>query len=141
MAVNLTGVWNSLKHEILKMRKQQVRGDRQQLLDRRPQRRQRPVRLHRDQTRCPRPHQVRGTGGGRPGNTRERGVPGTIETPMVERMISAGELDRNASAANSAIPRLGRAEEIAEAVLWLCSPGASYDTGVALPVDGSIAAG
>ena len=67
--------------------------------------------------------------------------PGTIDTPMVERMIAAGELDRNASAANSAIPRLGRADEIAAAVLWLCSPGASYVTGVALPVDGGLAAG
>lgn len=61
---------------------------------------------------------------------------------MVERMIAAGELDGNASAAALvAIPRLGRAEEIAEAVLWLCSPGASNVTGVALPVDGGLAAG
>jgi NAD(P)-dependent dehydrogenase (short-subunit alcohol dehydrogenase family) len=66
--------------------------------------------------------------------------PGTIETPMVDRMIAAGELDGNASAAASAIPRLGRADEIAAAVLWLCSPGASYVTGVALPVDGGLAA-
>jgi NAD(P)-dependent dehydrogenase (short-subunit alcohol dehydrogenase family) len=32
-------------------------------------------------------------------------------------------------------------DEIAEAVLWLCSPSASYVTGVALPVDGGLAAG
>jgi NAD(P)-dependent dehydrogenase (short-subunit alcohol dehydrogenase family) len=38
--------------------------------------------------------------------------PGTIEIPMVDRMVAAGELDRNASAANSAIPRLGRADEM-----------------------------
>lgn len=67
--------------------------------------------------------------------------PGTIATPMVKRMIAAGELDANTSAAASAIPRLGRADEIAEAVLWLCSPSASYVTGVALPVDGGLAAG
>jgi NAD(P)-dependent dehydrogenase (short-subunit alcohol dehydrogenase family) len=66
--------------------------------------------------------------------------PGTIDTPMVERMIAAGELNHEAAVAASAIPRLGRSEEIAAAVLWLCSPGASYVTGAALPVDGGYTA-
>lgn len=34
------------------------------------------------------------------------------------------------------IGRLGQAEEVAAAALWLCSPGASFVVGVALPVDG-----
>lgn len=38
------------------------------------------------------------------------------------------------------IARLGRANEIAAAVLWLCSPGASFVLGVALPVDGGFTA-
>ena len=48
---------------------------------------------------------------------------GTIETPMVDRIIAAGELDGNTSAAASAIPRSGRADEIADDVLWPCSTG------------------
>ena len=61
--------------------------------------------------------------------------PGTIETPMVERMAASGELDVDAAAAGLPLGRLGRAEEIAAAVLWLCSDAASYVTGAALPVD------
>ena len=38
------------------------------------------------------------------------------------------------------IGRLGRADEIAAAALWLCSPGASFVLGVALPVDGGFTA-
>jgi NAD(P)-dependent dehydrogenase (short-subunit alcohol dehydrogenase family) len=62
--------------------------------------------------------------------------PGTIETPMVAGMVSKGELEIDAAVANQPIGRLGQPEEIAAAVLWLCSPGASFVVGVALPVDG-----
>jgi len=66
--------------------------------------------------------------------------PGTIDTPMVERMVGAGELDLEATLAATPMARLGTAEEIAAAVLWLCSPAAGYVTGVALPVDGGYTA-
>lgn len=66
--------------------------------------------------------------------------PGTIDTPMVSDMIAKGELDRAEAEANQPINRLGTAEEIAQAVLWLCSPGASFVVGVALPVDGGYVA-
>lgn len=62
--------------------------------------------------------------------------PGTIETPMVTEMIAMGELSVPHAIANQPIGRLGRADEIAAAVLWLCSPDASLIVGVALPVDG-----
>ena len=66
--------------------------------------------------------------------------PGTIETPMVADMIANGELDLDEAIANQPIARLGRADEMAAAVLWLCSAGASFVLGVALPVDGGYTA-
>ena len=66
--------------------------------------------------------------------------PGTIETPMVTDMIAKGELSVPEAVANQPIGRLGRPDEIAAAVLWLCGPGASLVLGVALPVDGGYTA-
>jgi NAD(P)-dependent dehydrogenase (short-subunit alcohol dehydrogenase family) len=66
--------------------------------------------------------------------------PGTIETPMVQAMIDKGELEVPEAVKNQPIGRLGRADEIAAAVLWLCSPAASFVLGVALPVDGGCTA-
>lgn len=66
--------------------------------------------------------------------------PGTISTPMVDAMVEGGELDRDQAEGGQAIDRLGTADEIAQAVLWLCSDGASYVTAIALPVDGGYTA-
>ena len=55
---------------------------------------------------------------------------------MVTAMLDAGDLDRATAETNQPINRLGTAEEMAAAVLWLCSPAASFVVGVALPVDG-----
>jgi NAD(P)-dependent dehydrogenase (short-subunit alcohol dehydrogenase family) len=67
--------------------------------------------------------------------------PGFISTPMLERGgIEAGsaglEMIKNLHPAK----RLGTPEEIAEAVLWLCSDAASFVTGAALLVDGGYVA-
>ncbi|MGR9235106.1 NAD(P)-dependent dehydrogenase (short-subunit alcohol dehydrogenase family) [Rhizobium leguminosarum] len=66
--------------------------------------------------------------------------PGTIETPMVSKLVDKGELVLSDAIAKAPIARIGQPEEIASAVLWLCSPGASYVVGVALPVDGGYVA-
>jgi NAD(P)-dependent dehydrogenase (short-subunit alcohol dehydrogenase family) len=63
--------------------------------------------------------------------------PGLIHTPMADRMMATGQADAlNAMLKNVPIGRLGRAEEIADAVLWLCSSAASLVVGHALTVDG-----
>ena len=65
-----------------------------------------------------------------------RDRPGTIETPMVTEMIAQGGLGMDEAIANQPTARLGQATEMAAAALWLCSPGASFVVGIALPVDG-----
>ena len=63
--------------------------------------------------------------------------PGLIHTPMADQMMAAGQADAlNAMLKDVPIGRLGRAEEIADAVLWLCSSAASLMVGHALAVDG-----
>jgi len=63
--------------------------------------------------------------------------PGLIDTPMSDQMKAAGQADAlNAMLKDVPIGRLGRADEIADAVLWLCSPAASLVVGHALAVDG-----
>lgn len=63
--------------------------------------------------------------------------PGIIHTPMVDTMIAGGQQEV-LDAMIKAVPvgRLGRPEEIAHAVVWLCSDAASLIIGHTLVVDG-----
>jgi NAD(P)-dependent dehydrogenase (short-subunit alcohol dehydrogenase family) len=62
--------------------------------------------------------------------------PGIVDTPMIRRHIG-GDAKREAQfKASSPIGRMAAPDEIAQAVVWLCSQGASYLTGHALVVDG-----
>ena len=63
--------------------------------------------------------------------------PGLIQTPMSDQMVAAGQADAlKAMMKDVPIGRVGRPEEIADAVLWLCSSAASLVVGHALVVDG-----
>jgi len=61
--------------------------------------------------------------------------PGGVETPMNSGPDFA-DLDHGAWFGRMAIPRIGRPDEIADALLYLASDESSYITGIALPVDG-----
>lgn len=64
--------------------------------------------------------------------------PGTIHTPMVDDMIKSGKFSEEAFANGAPIKRLGKVEEVAETVMWLFSPAASYITGQPISVDGGL---
>jgi NAD(P)-dependent dehydrogenase (short-subunit alcohol dehydrogenase family) len=67
--------------------------------------------------------------------------PGYIHTPMVERSVGLeSNMAQHITKHLQPIGRLGRPEEIAEAVVWLCSPAASLVTGITMPVDGGCVA-
>ncbi|TWT47087.1 2,5-dichloro-2,5-cyclohexadiene-1,4-diol dehydrogenase [Thalassoglobus neptunius] len=69
-------------------------------------------------------------------------APGPIETAMIDRFAGeSGSEGRKGMESYVPVGRLGMAEEVAKAVLYLASDDASFTTGVSLPVDGAILAG
>lgn len=66
--------------------------------------------------------------------------PGFIRTPMVERALDKGLFNEEQIFASEPMHRMGKPEEIAEAVLWLCSGASSFVTGLPMPVDGGYVA-
>lgn len=139
-AINLRGVWNCMKHELRQMREQGSGAI----------------------VNCSSVAGLKGTPGGSLYNASKHGVigltrsvgleyasrgirvnavcPGSIETPMVEELLAKGWLTMEDLVAPQPIGRLGKPEEVASAVLWLCSDGASFVIGHALAVDGGYTA-
>ena len=139
-AVNLRGVWASMKHELRQMRKQGsgaiVNCSSLGGLVGLPER----AAYHASK------HGVIGLTKSVAVEYAPKGVrvnavcPGVIDTPMVADMLASQASAMTEIMKEQPIGRLGRADEIAAAVLWLCSPGASLVAGIALPVDGGFTA-
>ena len=66
--------------------------------------------------------------------------PGVIDTAMVAEMVTGHPRLRDRLIAVEPIRRMGKPEEIGEAVVWLMSDYASFVTGASLPVDGAMTA-
>jgi NAD(P)-dependent dehydrogenase (short-subunit alcohol dehydrogenase family) len=139
-AINLRGVWTCLKHELRQMRRQgsgaivncSSLGGLVGL----------PGRASYHATK----HGVIGLTKSTAMDYAPQGIrinavcPGIVNTPMNATMAHAQPEALAAILHDQPIGRLGRAEEIAAAVVWLCSPAASFVVGTALPVDGGFVA-
>jgi NAD(P)-dependent dehydrogenase (short-subunit alcohol dehydrogenase family) len=136
-AVNLRGVWAFMKHELIQMKKQgsgaivncSSLGGLVGL----------PGRAAYHATK----HGVIGLTKSAAMDVAAQGIrvnaicPGCIETPMGDGIDPAAMKE---FLKEQPIGRMGRPDEIASAVLWLCSPGSTFVMGVALPVDGGFVA-
>lgn len=139
-AINLRGVWNCMKYELIQMRKQGngaiVNCSSMGGLIGLPGR----AIYHAAK------HGVIGMTKSAALEYASKGIrinticPGTIETPMVKEMLIKEPEAMKEILRDQPIGRLGRPEEIASAVLWLCSPGASFVIGHALVADGGYTA-
>ncbi|MCD4512025.1 glucose 1-dehydrogenase [Brucella pseudogrignonensis] len=138
--IDLRGIWASMKHELLQMRKQcsgvivncsSIGG-----LIGLPGR----AAYHASK------HGVIGLTRSAALEYAPRGIrinaicPGTFNTPMVAKMLREEPNEMADIMKSQPIGRLGEPEEVADAVLWLCSDASSFVLGVALPVDGGYTA-
>lgn len=66
--------------------------------------------------------------------------PGSVRTPMLEAFVGGDESALEGMGRISPVGRLGSPEEIAAAIVWLCSDDASFVTGSVVSADGGVSA-
>ena len=66
--------------------------------------------------------------------------PGYIQTPLIEEALTSNPALEAQIVTRHPVGRMGQPEEIAEAVVWLCSDAASFVTGHTMTVDGGYVA-
>jgi NAD(P)-dependent dehydrogenase (short-subunit alcohol dehydrogenase family) len=74
----------------------------------------------------------------------DRGIRVNVVAPgpiLTHHLAAAGEEAQRLAGLSTPMRRVGRAEEVADSVLWLCSDQSSFITGVVLPIDGGQSAG
>ncbi len=145
VAVDLVGVWHCMKHEILQMQRQgggvivnvsSVNG-----FDASP----------RASVYSATKHGMNGLGAAAAKEYAAENIrintvcPGAIETPRRERRLAGftpEQVQQHYEDIHARVPmgRVGRAEEVAEGILWLCSEAASYVAGIELVIDGGLSA-
>lgn len=136
MAINLRGVWHCMQHQLRQMREQKsgaiVNNSSLGGLVGVPGR----AAYHATK------HGVIGLTKSAALEYAARGIrinavcPGIIETPMVMGMLEGEAEVMKEMMRDVPIGRLGRADEVASAVLWLCSPASTFVIGQAIAVDG-----
>jgi NAD(P)-dependent dehydrogenase (short-subunit alcohol dehydrogenase family) len=67
--------------------------------------------------------------------------PGPINVPWIDQLLAAQPEKKEPFMDGCLLGRLGKSEEVAQAVVWLCSDAASFVTGIAMPVDGGVVVG
>jgi NAD(P)-dependent dehydrogenase (short-subunit alcohol dehydrogenase family) len=66
--------------------------------------------------------------------------PGPVQTPLVDKIVARQPEIVDAIIEREPIGRMGQPEEVAAAVVWLCSDEATFVVGSVLPVDGGFVA-
>jgi NAD(P)-dependent dehydrogenase (short-subunit alcohol dehydrogenase family) len=139
--INLKGVWLCLKYEIRQMLKQGGGGAIVNMASAAGM-----IGLAGAATYCASKHGVIGLTKSAALETARSGIrvnvvcPAVVETPMADRAYDDPEMHKFVLGLHP-IGRFGKPEEIAEAVIWMCSDRASFMTGQSLVLDGGLLAG
>jgi NAD(P)-dependent dehydrogenase (short-subunit alcohol dehydrogenase family) len=62
--------------------------------------------------------------------------PGWVETPLTDRILKISQVTKEKAVEDYPLKRMAKPEEIAHAVMWLCSPEAAYVSGEDFSIDG-----